>query len=158
MRNRNTIVAVLASACLVTAGVLLGTTRAAGDDDAAATHLSIALHMGLMQRYAQKLGYALQGKNKPLAAYYAKELEERADVMKAQVPTHEGIQVAQFVDMMLAPQLERMQKTVAVGDWAAAGKRYHSLVNACNGCHTAAKHPYIQIKPAEGKAPFSQTF
>lgn len=156
MSHRSTVAALLLCA-LVAGGVVL-TQPAAGEPQGDSP--SLALHMGHLQRYSQKLGLAVAAKNKPLATYYAKTLKEASASMKAAVPTKDGIAVARFTEMMLESQFKRLDKDLAGDDWAAISKRYGSLLQGCNGCHSATKHPFIDITPPSKEAlvVFNQSF
>ena len=153
--NRSILIGALAGAAFATVAVL-SITPAQGDGGG--KEPSLAFHMGLWQRYSQKLGYAVQAKNKKLAAFYAHELHEAVEAATKAYPTYDGVKVAQLTEMMLEPGLKRVGKAIESGDWAKANKKYQVLIQSCNGCHSASKHDFIEIKPASGPPPFNQAF
>lgn len=121
-------------------------------------HEELAPYMGLMQRYSQKLGYAIRAGNGELAGFYVHELEETAESLIDEVPVHDGLPIARTTETMLMPKLERMERALAGDDRQETAAAYEAVIGGCNACHTATEHDFIVIEPARGEPPFNQRF
>ncbi len=142
-----------ALAVLAWRGSLVGSARA----DVTPAGEELAPYMATQQHYVHKLGLAIQGKNKPLAEFYLEELEEGFEVIEKKFPTYDNYPIASLVKSVFNPAKPALVKTLAASDWPAAGMAYSGLINACNTCHTAAKHDFVKIVvPAAN--PFNQSF
>jgi len=120
--------------------------------------VELAPYMGELQRFSQKLGYAIEGRSAPLAEFYLHEVTEVAEEIEENVKEHDGFPIAALVKAQLTPQIAPLDDAVEAGDWKAAGTRYRALINSCNTCHVATEHAFIVLTPASGKPPFNQRF
>jgi len=154
--NLLAVVGVLALAGLVAQGLSLVATPAAGQfDNESAKPLSP--YMGDMQRYSQKLGYAITKKNKPVADFYVGEIRENVKAIRGEFDTYDQIPVSNMIQMLDSPA-RQLDKAVEAGDWKKARTSYQSMIQVCNSCHEAAQRPYIDLTPVRDKPPFNQTF
>jgi hypothetical protein len=120
----------------------------------------LAHYMSWLQRYAQKAGFAIRGKNKRLAYFYMHEMEETLeDVMKHFV-VHDGKPIGKLAKVMLMPSLERLEKSLKAPKvpWKKAWNQYKAVINSCNACHTATGYAFLKMTPANGPVPFNQVF
>lgn len=119
--------------------------------------VELAIHMGRMQRYADKLGYSILGKSSPLAGFYLEEIGEVYEEL-SRIEMHDGMPIAQPAGVILEPALAPLEASLQAESWEEAWGYYTMLVNACNRCHTATTHQFIEILPVAGEPPYSQRF
>ena len=117
----------------------------------------LAPYMATMQHQTHKLGLSLQARNRPLAAFYLEELHETVAMIEQKFPNYDNLPIAELAGAMLEPSFEPVDKALAGSNWPAATAAYDRLVSACNDCHAAANHEYIEITVPAGN-PFNQTF
>lgn len=101
--------------------------------------------MGYLQRYTDKIWYAVDAGNWDLARYYHDELTETAGTIVAAGVEKEGVDVSQNMETLLPPTLQGLDEAIAAGDPVLFRERYTTMVNECNACHVAAKHPFIRV-------------
>jgi hypothetical protein len=114
--------------------------------------------MGRLQTLGHKLQLSLDSGNRPLAGFYAHELEEVAETV-AGVERYDGQPVGALTRTMLLPQIAAVNASLRE---AAAGvepaiRAFERLVAHCNACHAATGHAFIVIErnPAN---PYAQSF
>jgi hypothetical protein len=105
-----------------------------------------------------KLALSVDARNQPLAAFYAEELNEVLDEMGEQVLPYEGHDIAGLTRAMLTPAIRAVQEQLAAGAWADAAAGVEAVVAACNQCHVATDHGFIQVTSGAGTNPFNQVF
>lgn len=144
----------LASALLI----LASGTATPADSKAAATAKPAAMAVepyapGLgdfMTAYVQphhiKLWLAGNVGNWKLAAYEADELTETFEDITTYQATWKNVPVAQLVKAMIEPAMKNVDAAIADKNLAVFKNAYTSLTAACNACHTAANHDFLQIK------------
>ena len=121
-------------------------------------HIELAPYMTRIQTFSQKLGYSIAGRNQPLAQFYLYEMREAVSEIVRDIPVYDNLPIDQLMVTMFYPPLKPLDTALAASDWPAADAGYTTLINACNTCHTASLHPFIQITPASGTPPFNQKF
>ena len=57
--------------------------------------MELAPYMSRLQRYKQRLGFAIEAKNQKLAAYYLKEIDETSETISLKVPVLDGQPIAE---------------------------------------------------------------
>jgi hypothetical protein len=117
----------------------------------------LAMLMERMQTYTHKLQLSVEARNEPLAHFYLHELEETSDYVAENIAHYHDYPVGPLVREMLLPRIEDLEDAVEAGEWAAADTRFADMLRACNACHVATNHGYVQIAPAAGN-PFAQDF
>lgn len=152
----------------VTAVVVLSTSRLAlhGEkpEPPAPTHdqePELATFMGTLQRHSMKLGYSIDGRNQPLAAFYLHETREVLAELRElhqRVPEGDGLPIGKTSHIIMTPSLEMLADNLKKPDWPTAELAYHALIKGCNDCHTATQHQFIVVLPAQGPPPFNQKF
>lgn len=111
---------------------------------AAAAEVELAALMLRMQIHMDKLYWAGKAKNWPLAAFYTHEIEETLEeITKAKI-VEDGVNVSALAGPMLGGAVSTVENTIKAKTGFETA--YVATVNACNGCHAAAKHPFIQIQ------------
>lgn len=136
-----------------------GKSGPGGGDDVAhgEEEVELAVVMGEIQRHSAKLGYAIQGENRELARFYLEETGEALESVR-ELESWEGMPIAHPLGVILDPLLPPLERAVDASDWATAGQAYEALIDGCNRCHTATKHGFIVILPAQGDPPYNQRF
>ncbi|MFQ5415851.1 MAG: hypothetical protein ACE5FL_02260 [Myxococcota bacterium] len=114
--------------------------------------------MASLQRFSQKLGFAIASENQPLAGFYLVEVHEVAEHIEEDFPEHDGVPVAAQIEEILMPAVHELERGLDRADWGEVSRDYSNLVRACNECHTSTAHEYIEILPAAGTPPFNQRF
>ena len=114
--------------------------------------------MGEMQRHSAKLGFAITGHNRLLATFYLKEIHEVIEELMT-VDEHDGMPIAKPSGVILLPAIETLAAALSTeADWEEVTENYNVLITACNRCHLATEHGFIEILPATGEPPFNQRF
>lgn len=131
---------------------------AATDHDEAEEHGELAPAMASLQRFAEKLHLAGEAGNWALAGFYEHEIEETAEMLVTGDFEADGHEVGPLVEQWLLPAVERVGGAIEAADGAAFGTAYGELVTACNACHAATDHGFIQIVVPDGNPYPSQTF
>lgn len=113
--------------------------------------------MTSLHHFHDKLGYALEAGNQPLAAFYLAKVEETLTAAEDLAPL-EGLPVSSMIPAMMSSSIQVITPQIAQGELAKATETYRGMTMACNSCHAATRREYIVIQPASGKAPFNQQF
>jgi hypothetical protein len=119
----------------------LGGHQAHEDDE----EIELAVVMSHIQRHANKLYFAGQNENWPLAAFYVHELEESMEEVEDGHIEEDGINISKLMKSIGLPALKTMEEAVEGKNKAAFTSAYTNLVSNCNTCHQSAAHPYIVI-------------
>ncbi len=126
-------------------------------DGGSASTPPLASYMGDLQRYAQKLGFAVQKKNSALAGFYVDKIRQTAAFLRGAYPSYDGMPVGALVTMIDAP-MRQVREAIDGGRWAQATQRYEAAIGVCNACHAAAQRQFVVITPASGSPPYNQRF
>lgn len=114
--------------------------------------------MGQLQQYLHKFALAVEAENYELAAFYFHEVEAAADGIKKDIPGYEGYNIRQFMEIIFDPTLEPVEMALANKDWDEVRAKTINLVDACNSCHNATAHGFVQVIPGFDNNPFNQDF
>jgi hypothetical protein len=114
--------------------------------------------MSETQHNAQKLGYAIQGRNPPLARFYVDEVKEVIDEVHKTVPVKDKWPIAKLIELIATPAIASVDRSLKSGDWSRTDKAYADLIYACNRCHAATQHEFLVITVPAGEPPFNQRF
>ncbi len=141
---------ILATVALVVALFpLFGTGHEAGPEQAPApevAELEVAVYMGRMQRYHQKLWAASRAGNAELAGFYLHELEEAmAEIAEAGL-VDEGVPISEPMRTYGLVVVEALERTLETQGVEALHASADMLVNACNSCHSITGHSFIVIQ------------
>jgi hypothetical protein len=106
--------------------------------------IELAVYMGRMQLFMNKLYFAGINNNTELVNFYVHELEEAMEEIEHAKVVEDGVNISANIQLFGINQLENMEKSLAEGsDFKTA---YTGLVASCNNCHVASKYPFIVIK------------
>ncbi len=143
---------VLALAFVVAARAVQGQEEP--DPEVAEEPEELAHLMAYMERYAEKLHLAGTPENWPLAAFYAHEVEETLDEVVAGGYVEEGVELAAFAEATFLPALARVEGAVESESAVAFRAAYAGLIDACNACHAATGHGFVQVVVPDGSGPY----
>ncbi len=120
----------------------------------------VGIAMAWIQRWTDKLGRSADARHWELAGFYLHEIEETADeLIAAGVVEEDGTKISELMQAMLMPAVESLEEAVAAQDLGLFVTHYTTLINTCNDCHVATKHPFIRVTPPTiGLNPWSQEF
>lgn len=108
-------------------------------------HEELAEYMMRLQWYANKLYFAGEAGNQPLADFYLHEIEEvMEEVVKAGI-VDEGVQVSEHMKAYGLSYAEDFLDELRAEGLGNFGERYSGLIANCNSCHTVTEHSYIKI-------------
>ena len=114
----------------------------------------LAVTMGHLQRFADKLYFAGIYQNWELASFYVEEMEESAEMIEKAKIMEDGKNVSLLMGQMLLPQLKAMDQAVKQKSLPEFQAVYKAMIQNCNACHGATDHAFIQItipqKPTYG--------
>jgi hypothetical protein len=118
----------------------------------------VAIVMGRMHLYFDKLWFAGKAQNWELAGFYAHEIEESLEELIEAKVVEDGVEISKLAEIMTESpfkELEGAVKKQALPDFEAA---YTRMVNTCNQCHQTTKHGFIRIQRPERAVFSSQVF
>lgn len=120
-----------------TAGVASATT---------APQLEVAVYMGRIQVFANKLWSAGKANNVPLADFYRHEMKEAMeDLVKAGI-TDDGVDVSAKMTLYGIRTLDALKAEMMQNGLKDFDGQYATLVNTCNTCHTECGKPFLLVK------------
>lgn len=104
--------------------------------------------MGLNQIRHDKLWFAGENGNWPLAAYELDELQEGLDDAVKYHPTHEKVPepLERLVPRYMSSPLQQLRAAVEAKDKTAFTKAFDALTAGCNECHTASSFGFNVVK------------
>lgn len=114
--------------------------------------------MGQLQDYLHKYALAMDAENHELATFYFHEVRASADGIKENIPGYEGYDINKFMIMLFDPTVEPVEKALANKNWNKVRTKTIEMVDACNSCHNATAHGFIQVTPGFNNNPFNQDF
>lgn len=118
----------------------------------------LAEYMGSLQQFAHKFALSAAAENRKSADFYLHELEEVTENIQKDVPEYEGQDIAGLVDSMLEPRLEDVDIALDANNWQETRSKLIKLIDACNSCHHATEHGFIEITPGFDTNPYNQAF
>lgn len=118
----------------------------------------LAAYMNNLQRWSHKLLLSAQAENEEVSEFYLHELEEQVEEIQADVPEYEGYAIADLTETILVPQLDSLHTAMEGNSWATIHERLDGVIQACNQCHEATDHGFIQITADPGPNPYNQRF
>ena len=108
--------------------------------------IELAVFMGRMQRFSDKLYFAGKNQNWELAKFYLHELEETAEEVEDAKIIEDGHDISKLIGTMLGTTVEATEKTVLNNPSVEKfEENYRAMVAGCNNCHKATDHGFIQI-------------
>ncbi|MBS3743950.1 MAG: hypothetical protein KGY48_06335 [Wenzhouxiangellaceae bacterium] len=142
---------------LIAAVAAISLCTLAGASEESEDHNLIGL-MGQMQYFSHKLDLSIRAQNRELVDFYAHEIEETIEAT-TQIDEYDGMPVGKLAEGMLGSSFERFEQAVEDenGSWEIIDRRFGELVNACNACHQATEHGYLNIQRTDAN-PYMQSF
>lgn len=107
--------------------------------------IEVAVVMSHIQRHANKLFFAGNKANWPLAAFYVHELEESMEEIEDAHIVEDDINISKMMKVHGIPSLEVLEDAVKKQSVTDFNSAYINLVSNCNTCHQNTDHPYIVI-------------
>lgn len=114
--------------------------------------------MGQLQYYTHKYALSVDAQNHELATFYFHEIRAAADGIKKNIPGYEGYDIARFMRLMLDPTIEPIETALANKEWEKVRENTIDMVDACNSCHNATSHGFIEVTPGFDNNPYNQDF
>lgn len=111
----------------------------------AAPGVEVAHHMNRIQAYAEKLWWAGDAGNLPLARFYRHEIKEEMEAVATAGIVDEGAAVSELMQVYGIRSIDAMKELLATGGLKDFRSGYESLILACNSCHAASGHPEIVV-------------
>ncbi len=120
--------------------------------------VELAALMGDLQRYAHKMALSAHARNRTATLFYLHETEAiTAEIIK-KVPTYEGYSIATLMDQIFVPRVDSLDAAMDRENWDEIAVKVDQVVRACNTCHGASAHGFVQITEGIDKNPYNQTF
>lgn len=140
----------------------VGTSDARGAEVRARVEMreqQLRLHMVLFQRYVEKLALARQAENRPLAAFYAGEIERNAMRVVEGRYEYGTVDLSAIAAEVALPRAQALVAATEAPDDADVEAAFARMIDGCNQCHRRAGIRWIaiQAQPAPGSYP-SQSF
>lgn len=114
--------------------------------------------MGQLQYYTHKYALAMDAQNHELATFYFHEVRAAADGIKQNIPGYEGYDIARFMRLMLDPTIEPIETALANKEWDKVRQNTIDMIDACNSCHNATSHGFVEVTPGFDNNPYNQDF
>lgn len=118
----------------------------------------LADYMSKLQYYTHKFALSIKAEHHEAAEFYFHEVRALADVIKKDVPGYEGYDIARFMSIFLDPTLPQVEEALDTKNWENIREKTIAMVNACNSCHNATSHGFVQVTPGWDKNPYNQDF
>lgn len=118
----------------------------------------LADEMGTLQQYSHKYALAVEAENQELAEFYFHEVLATIEGIKDEIPSYDGYDIRRFMTLFIDPAIEPVEEAMKTRDWGDIREKTITLVNACNSCHNATNHGFIQVTPGFNNNPFNQDF
>jgi hypothetical protein len=153
--TRQTTFVLLTVLTVLTASIGCKTSEQLIQTPPSAKPVELALLMKNIQYFAHKLGLTLQAQNRPLATFYAHELEEGLQDIYA-LERHDTLPIGQIAQKIMPLPLSALAEAIENAEHDPI-PAYRKFLNACNQCHDATQHGFIRII-APSNNPFNQSF
>lgn len=93
-----------------------------------------------------KLWFAGQARNWPLAEYELGEMKEVMGDIQDFVPVFKSLPLAEMLDAVIVKEIVDLEKAIAAKDVKKFSAGYDNLNAACNACHQATENGFVVIK------------
>ena len=102
--------------------------------------------MTKLQRNMNKLWFAGNNQNWPLATFYVDEIEEAMHDIADNNVVDEGIALSPLMATMGLKPLEDLESVTKSQNSVKFKSQYMTQIQNCNNCHVTAKHEFVVIK------------
>jgi hypothetical protein len=93
-----------------------------------------------------KLWFAGQTRNWPLAAYELGEIKEIMSDVQDHVPTFKNLPLADMLDAVITKEIAGLEAAIDAKDFKKFVAGYDRLTAACNACHQGTENGFIVIQ------------
>ena len=93
-----------------------------------------------------KLWFAGEARNWPLAEYELGEMKEVMGDVQDFVPVFKNLPLADMLDAVIVKEIVDLEKAIAAKDSNKFAASYDNLNAACNACHQATENGFVVIK------------
>jgi hypothetical protein len=142
---------------LLVAAFGLGRITVGAGHPTPATAPELAAYMGEVQHKTHKLDLAIQAENGALALFYLGETREIFEQIERLFPEHDGHAIAEMARAVSEEHLSVVGERIGSERWEEAAAGFSRLLQACNSCHAATQHDFIQVRSTTSN-PFNQSF
>ncbi|MEO8590056.1 MAG: hypothetical protein ABI432_11835 [Flavobacteriales bacterium] len=108
--------------------------------------LEVAVYMGRIQNYQQKLWAAGEAHNVELATFYLHEMDEAMEAIADAHVVEDGIDFSAQMRIYGLPVVEDLQARLKKEGLASVHADSEVLANTCNSCHVACDHGFIRVQ------------
>lgn len=113
---------------------------------AAETELELAVYMGRLQLYANKLYFAGINENESLYKFYLHEMEEAMEtIADGKVVSDNGIDISANMKAFGEQSLQVLEKKIEEEGFKNFKSHYNNLISSCNSCHKVSQKGMIVI-------------
>ena len=114
-------------------------------------------YMQRIQSFHAKLFYAGEQNNSLLARFYAEEIKEEMEIIAEAEIFDEGINISENMKLWGIRNINHFLDEIETPQFNFRNA-FTNLTNACNSCHQATKHSFIQITEPTVPSYFNQEF
>jgi hypothetical protein len=93
-----------------------------------------------------KLWFAGEARNWPLAEYELGEIKEIMGDVQDLVPTFKNLPLADMLDAVITKEIAALEKSIEAKDYKGFAAGYDKLTQACNACHQGTENGFVVIK------------
>ena len=105
----------------------------------------VAVYMGRVHVYAQKLWASGQAGNLELAKFYQHEIEEVFEDLEAANVVDDGVDISAQMHIYGLPAVEALEEHFEKNGLTGFVEAYDGLLNNCNACHMASGYPIVKV-------------
>ena len=105
--------------------------------------IELAVYMGRLQLFSDKLYWAGKAKNEQLVDFYLHEMEEAMEEIHESNLIDEGVDISAMISSYGLAAIERMEDVEL--DSASFETGYSQLIQNCNACHAASNYSFVRI-------------
>jgi hypothetical protein len=93
-----------------------------------------------------KLWFAANARNWPLAAYELGEIKEVMGDVQEVVPTFKNLPLDKMLDAVITKEIVDLEKAIDAKDFKKFAAAYDKLNAACNACHQGTENGFVVIQ------------
>jgi hypothetical protein len=105
--------------------------------------VELAIFMGRLQLFADKLWWAGQAQNEALVHFYLHEMEEAMEELHEAGLVDNGVNISDLVEPYGLMAIEKMEKVAL--DSVSFTNGYSELIGSCNDCHKTSNYSFVKI-------------
>ena len=113
---------------------------------ATASKPEVAVYMGRIQVFANKLWSAGKAGNLPLADFYRHEMKEAMEELVSAGIVDDGVNVSEKMEVYGIRTLDALKAELKTNGLKDFDGQYATLVNTCNSCHAECGKAFIEMR------------